>query len=81
MRFFFCATVAFSVPVDVMFTPEAVWKGLIMGVFGSILTKLAAGAWLTKINVVVGWAMCGRAEFAYLIAQQAMSKQMMSKDM
>lgn len=71
MRMFFAGTIAFSVPVKSLFMLRALGFGAIMGLLACILTKLAAGLFLKDFKWVVGWAMCGRAEFAFLIAGMA----------
>jgi len=43
MRIFFAATVGFAVPVKVMFTGSAVWRGAILGIGPCIATKLFSG--------------------------------------
>jgi len=45
-----------------------------------IATKVLCAFWMGKIKFVIGWAMVGRAEFAYLIAQLAASSNMMSDE-
>merc|ERR1719502_2643969 len=78
IRIFFACTVAFAIPVGELISIEAFWKGSIMGIGPCILTKVSAAFW-KKERFVIGWAMVGRAEFAYLIAQLAASMNMMDQ--
>jgi hypothetical protein len=87
IRIFFACTVAFAIPVAKLLSIDAFWKGSIMGIFACILPKVGAAFWRTDKycggvgdNLVIGWAMVGRAEFAYLIAQLANSSNMLSPD-
>jgi Kef-type K+ transport system membrane component KefB len=115
MRIFFGASVAFSIPVIEMISPDAIWKGAVVGLVPCILAKILAGCMYrptqpgTKIyskgevvarrpknkkkykkipkhiccsrlgdglsrvmsieSMMVGFAMVGRGEFAYLVAE------------
>jgi hypothetical protein len=71
IRLFFGATVAFSIPISIMMDGEAVWKGFLLGLGPCIVTKVLAGATTGDDKWVVGFAMVGRGEFAYLVAQTA----------
>jgi len=82
VRFFFFATVAFSIKLSVMFTLDAFWKGLVVGLLPTIVAKLIAGVVFTEkdaitshrrwlASLVVGAAMVGRGEFAYYVAEVA----------
>jgi Kef-type K+ transport system membrane component KefB len=71
IRLFFGATVAFSIPIQQMLVPAAIWKGVLLGLGPCIGTKLIAGIFTGKDKWVVGFAMVGRGEFAYLVAQSA----------
>ena len=71
IRLFFGATVAFAIPIKKMLDAEALYKGLIIGLGPCIGTKLLAGAVAGREKWVVGFAMVGRGEFAYLVAQTA----------
>merc|ERR1719469_1443431 len=42
-----------------------------MGLGPCVLTKVLCAPCMGKARFVIGWAMVGRAEFAYLIAQMA----------
>lgn len=80
IRIFFSCTVAFSIPIDELLSLEAFWKGSIMGIGPCILTKVLCAFFAGETKWVIGWAMVGRAEFAYLIAQLAASSGMMSAE-
>jgi len=80
IRIFFACTVAFSIPIGQLLSFEAFWKGTIMGIGPCIATKVLCAFWTGKMKFVIGWAMVGRAEFAYLIAQLAASSNMMSAE-
>lgn len=71
IRLFFGATVAFSIPVNMMLNIDALWRGLLLGLGPCIATKIAAGVFTGANKWVVGFAMVGRGEFAYLVAQTA----------
>ena len=79
IRLFFCASVAFSVPVGKMFSAEGaslLWKGLLIALVPCVLAKVFSGVVLHFTSLreskwTVGWAMVGRAEFAFLVAKVA----------
>jgi Kef-type K+ transport system membrane component KefB len=81
IRIFFAATVAFSIPVSSLLSFEAFWKGSIMGIGPCIATKVLCAPFMGETKFVIGWAMVGRAEFAYLIAQMAFAGEMIDSDM
>lgn len=78
-RLFFAATIAFSVPSIYadggLMRPKPFWKGLILtaaAVFGKLVVGLYAGPPLTFAGFFkLGWAMNGRGEFSFFIAQEA----------
>jgi len=80
IRIFFSATVAFSIPVSKLLSIEAFLKGSLMGIGPCILTKVCCAPFMGPAKFVIGWAMVGRAEFAYLIAQMAAAGGMMDSD-
>jgi len=80
IRIFFAATVAFSIPVGKLLSLEAFWKGSLMGIGPCILTKVLCAPFMGDAKFVIGWAMVGRAEFAYLIAQMAAAGDMIDSD-
>jgi len=77
IRIFFAATLAWAIPVQQLFSFEAFWKGSIMGIGPCILTKVLCAPFMGKPRWVIGWAMVGRAEFAYFIAIMAKSLKML----
>merc|ERR1719422_129762 len=79
IRIFFSATVAFSIPVSKLFSFEAFWKGSLMGIGPCVLTRVLCAPCMGKARFVIGWAMVGRAEFAYLIAQMAAAGNMIDE--
>lgn len=79
IRIFFACTVAFTIPVGSFLSFDAFIKGTILGLFACILTKVCCALWM-EARWVIGWAMVGRAEFAYLIAQMAASTNRMDKE-
>lgn len=79
IRIFFSCTVAFSIPVAKLISFEAFWKGSIMGIFACVATKVVCAPIMGKAKFVIGWAMVGRAEFAYLIAQMAAAGNMIDE--
>merc|ERR1719330_1550123 len=80
IRIFFSCTVAFSIPIKELLSIESFWKGSIMGLGPCVLTKVLCAPCMGKEKFVVGWAMVGRAEFAYLIAQMAAAGNMIDED-
>merc|ERR1712151_634844 len=79
LRIFFSCTVAFSIPVSELISFDAFWKGSIMGIGPCIATKVFCAVFMGESRWVIGWAMVGRAEFAYLIAQMGMAGGMMDR--
>eukprot|EP00429_Kryptoperidinium_foliaceum_P014134 CAMPEP_0176044782 /NCGR_PEP_ID=MMETSP0120_2-20121206/22227_1 /TAXON_ID=160619 /ORGANISM="Kryptoperidinium foliaceum, Strain CCMP 1326" /LENGTH=631 /DNA_ID=CAMNT_0017378187 /DNA_START=53 /DNA_END=1948 /DNA_ORIENTATION=- len=77
IRIFFAASVAFAIPVQELLSLEAFWKGAIMGIGPCIIAKVICAPFMGDARFVIGWAMVGRAEFAYLIAQMASVSGMM----
>lgn len=78
-RLFFSATVAFSVPSIYkdggLLRPTPLWKGLMLTV-AAVLGKLGVGFYaespLTLAGFFkLGWAMNGRGEFSFFIAESA----------
>jgi len=80
IRIFFSCTIAFSIPVKILLSPEAFWRGLIMAAGPCILTKLLSSIWIGEARWIVGWAMVGRAEFNFLIAQMAVTAGMLGEE-
>jgi len=77
IRIFFAATLAWAIPVKQLFSFDAFWKGSIMGIGPCIMMKVFCAPFMGDSRWVIGWAMVGRAEFAYFIAIMAKSLKMM----
>ncbi|CEL99258.1 unnamed protein product [Vitrella brassicaformis CCMP3155] len=73
VRLFFGATVGFAIPTKELGTIDAFWKGVVLAVFPAIGAKVVSGLHMGPAKWVVGWAMVGRAEFAYFIAESAVN--------
>mmetsp|Transcript_9475 Transcript_9475/g.10795 ORF Transcript_9475/g.10795 Transcript_9475/m.10795 type:complete len:404 (+) Transcript_9475:2-1213(+) len=80
LRIFFGATVGFAVPIKELLTLEIFWKGAIVGIFPCILGKVLSGFFSGGRRWVVGWAMVGRGEFAFLVAETLRSTEFVSVD-
>jgi len=80
VRIFFACTVAFSIPVADLMSLNAFLKGSLMGIGPCILTKVSCALFMGPPRFVIGWAMVGRAEFAYLIAQMAAAANMIDEE-
>jgi len=80
LRIFFAVTVAFSIPVNKLLDEQALLYGSLMGIGPCILAKVLCAPCMGAHRWVVGWAMVGRAEFAYLIAQMAFANNMMQPE-
>jgi len=81
LRIFFSCTVALAIPFETLFTLQAFWKGSVMGIVACIATKVLCAFFMGGPKWVIGWAMVGRAEFAYLIAEMAVSGGLMTPEM
>jgi Kef-type K+ transport system membrane component KefB len=81
LRIFFSCTLAWSIPVKSLFSLEAFWKGSLMGIGPCIACKVFCGPFMGDARWVIGWAMVGRAEFAYFIAIYAKSLKMMDEEL
>eukprot|EP01065_Artemidia_motanka_P038534 TRINITY_DN47385_c0_g1_i1.p1 TRINITY_DN47385_c0_g1~~TRINITY_DN47385_c0_g1_i1.p1 ORF type:complete len:990 (+),score=257.86 TRINITY_DN47385_c0_g1_i1:70-2970(+) len=71
IRLFFSCTVAFSIPISSMMSLSAFWKGLLCGLGPCIGAKLMSGLHSGPERWLVGFAMAGRGEFAFLVAETA----------
>jgi Kef-type K+ transport system membrane component KefB len=81
LRIFFSCTLAWSIPVDELFSISAFWKGTIMGLGPCIAAKVFCAPFMGSARWAIGWAMVGRAEFAYFIAIMAKALKMMPDDL
>jgi len=80
LRVFFACTVGFAMPVKKLLTLDSFLKGMLIGAIPCLGAKVFCAPFMGDARWVIGWGMCGRAEFAYLIAQMALSTMLMSKD-
>jgi len=80
VRIFFSCTVAFSIPVSKLLSLSAFLKGSGMGIVACVATKVFCAPFMGEAKWVIGWAMVGRAEFAYLIAQMALTANMLDEE-
>ena len=55
---------------------EAVWRGVIVGIGPCIAAKVLSAFFVGEDRWVIGFAMVGRGEFAYLVAQTAVETKM-----
>eukprot|EP01060_Flectonema_neradi_P030717 TRINITY_DN4514_c0_g1_i1.p1 TRINITY_DN4514_c0_g1~~TRINITY_DN4514_c0_g1_i1.p1 ORF type:complete len:1052 (+),score=175.76 TRINITY_DN4514_c0_g1_i1:70-3225(+) len=75
IRLFFGSVIAFSIPVDDMFSAKSFYMGLLCGIGPCILSKVVSGAPAQYgYRAVVGVAMVGRGEFAFYFAKTAHSE-------
>ena len=72
IRLFFACTVGFSIPIDQMISWGSFWKGMVIAVAATCFGKVISGVFVGRHRWVVGMAMMGRGEFAYLVAQTAL---------
>jgi Kef-type K+ transport system membrane component KefB len=81
LRIFFACTLAWAIPVKELFSIQAFWQGTIMGLGPCVATKVLCAPFMGPARWVIGWAMVGRAEFAYFIAIMAKSLNMMTDEL
>jgi Kef-type K+ transport system membrane component KefB len=81
LRIFFSCTLAWSIPVKSLFSIMPFLKGSLMGIGPCIACKVFCGPFMGDARWVIGWAMVGRAEFAYFIAIYAKSLKMMDDEL
>ena len=68
-RLFF-ATVGFSIPVSALFDTDALGYGALLTLL-AVLSKVVTGVWAgTAVRWVVGWAMVGRGELGFVMAEE-----------
>ena len=71
LRFFFGGTVAFAIPVKDIFKWRAFYLGLFAAIGPCFLAKMLSGIVDYNNFLIIGAAMSARAEFSFLIAQEA----------
>jgi len=80
IRIFFACTVGFSIPIDKLLSAKSFGYGMVIGAIPCLAAKVFCAPFMGDAKWVIGWGMCGRAEFAYYIAAAAMSAMLMSKE-
>ncbi|CAD7945502.1 unnamed protein product [Amoebophrya sp. A120] len=81
MRIFFSCTVGFAIPIKALLDGVNLGLGVLLGIFACILPKLLCAFWDKQDRFVIGWAMVGRAEFAYLIAEMGKAARLIGDDL
>eukprot|EP00746_Dinoflagellata_sp_MGD_P140129 gnl/MRDRNA2_/MRDRNA2_73425_c0_seq2.p1 gnl/MRDRNA2_/MRDRNA2_73425_c0~~gnl/MRDRNA2_/MRDRNA2_73425_c0_seq2.p1 ORF type:complete len:639 (+),score=136.16 gnl/MRDRNA2_/MRDRNA2_73425_c0_seq2:209-2125(+) len=80
IRIFFACTVGFSIPIEKLLTAKSFGYGMIIGAIPCLGAKVFCAPFMGDAKWVIGWGMCGRAEFAYYIAAGALTSLLMSKE-
>jgi len=80
IRVFFACTVGFSIPIEKLLTAKSFGYGMIIGAIPCLGAKVCCAPFMGDAKWVIGWGMCGRAEFAYYIAAGALTSLLMSKE-
>jgi len=80
IRIFFACTVGFSIPIAKLLTAKSFGYGMIIGAIPCLAAKVFCAQFMGDARWVIGWGMCGRAEFAYYIAAGALTSLLMSKE-
>jgi len=82
IKLFFACSVAFTIPISSLFSPKAFGQGLVFAVLAGVAGKLVSGMVCHKENrYTVGFAMVGRGEFAYLVAEKAKTLELISAEL
>ena len=84
IRLFFACSVAFTIPTKELLSIEAFIKGLILSIIAGIIGKVMSGfAYYKQWNYkyIIGFAMVGRGEFAYLVAGTSRSLNLIGKEL
>lgn len=76
-RLFF-ATIGFAIPVRELFSVEALYFGLLLS-FIAIASKVVTGVYEWEYKWSVGWAMVGRGELGFVMAEKAYKSDLTSK--
>eukprot|EP00056_Hartaetosiga_gracilis_P013504 m.224615 g.224615 ORF g.224615 m.224615 type:complete len:352 (+) comp13854_c0_seq1:430-1485(+) len=77
----FFATIGLVIPVQELFDPLSIGYGLlycIPAVFGKLVTGAFMKEWGN--GLVVGWAMVGRGELGFLMAQESLENELVDKE-
>eukprot|EP00746_Dinoflagellata_sp_MGD_P164791 gnl/MRDRNA2_/MRDRNA2_93660_c0_seq1.p1 gnl/MRDRNA2_/MRDRNA2_93660_c0~~gnl/MRDRNA2_/MRDRNA2_93660_c0_seq1.p1 ORF type:complete len:539 (-),score=77.35 gnl/MRDRNA2_/MRDRNA2_93660_c0_seq1:181-1797(-) len=80
IRIFFACTVGFSIPIDKLLSAKTFGYGMVIGAIPCLGAKVFCAPFMGEAKWVIGWGMCGRAEFAYYIAAAALSSLLMSQE-
>jgi Kef-type K+ transport system membrane component KefB len=70
-RLFF-ASIGFAVPVRQLFDADALLFGLVLTAV-AVASKVVTGVWDWQNRWVIGWAMVGRGELGFVMAEEAFS--------
>eukprot|EP00392_Amoebophrya_sp_AT5.2_P010026 g10057.t1 len=81
MRIFFSCTVGFAIPIKALLDGPNFGLGILLGIFACVGPKLVCAGWDKTDRWLVGWAMTGRAEFAYLIAEMGKQARLIGDDL
>lgn len=81
LRLFFASTVAFSIPVQIMMTWDSFKYGLLVGLVCIVTKMIPAMILPARDRWKVGWALVGRGEFSYLIAEFVLKEDKISLEM
>jgi len=76
-RLFF-ASIGFTIPVRELFSIEALYFGLLL-TFIAIASKVATGVFEWDDKWAIGWAMVGRGELGFVMAEEAYRNDLTSK--
>jgi Kef-type K+ transport system membrane component KefB len=76
-RLFF-ASIGFTIPVRELFSVEALYFGLLLTLI-AIASKVATGIFEWDDKWAIGWAMVGRGELGFVMAEEAFRNDLTSK--
>ena len=79
LRLFFASTVAFTIPVEILFSIDVFWKGVVIACI-CVISKLLSALHLGDDKWIVGWAIVSRGEFSFLIGEFAESQNIITKN-
>lgn len=78
IRLFFSVTIAFTIPIEILFEAEQFWKGFILAII-CIISKLLSALHIKSNKFIVGWAIVSRGEFSFLIGKFALEEDIISE--
>jgi len=76
-RIFF-ASIGFEIPVKTLFDAKAIYFGLLLTAV-AILSKVVTGIFVWEYKWEIGWAMVGRGELGFVMAEEAYEEGLTSK--